>query len=141
MEILEQINENWITKQLDHDVARDFLTVEFKFVLTESPDSKGYIRFNERGMDHADILNFLYTQISMAGQNYEEYKPRGGGFVVIPRLEKMISKYGNDFDKRKPKQFKLRFYGESGSLGRFNRELLERTLSEGLSKRFSYEIQ
>ena len=105
---IPQVDEAWITRQLDDELYRDRLSDEFKFILVEGPANVGYVRFQERGLEHQDILSMFHRELATAGQNRALFSPRGGGITLIVGLEQMLKDFGRDFERRQPAQYTLR---------------------------------
>lgn len=118
-----QFDENWILGEIES--MRMIHDGRFKFVLVEK-DGIGYVGFDYGS--HRKAFKSIYFD----SQPEPDEIARGGGSVRI-----------KDFDNYAPAKdhYDLEFFGESENYGPFDRDLLDRTLSESLSNRFSYEIK
>lgn len=113
--MIPRVDESGVLEMLASSPSERVL----KFVLLADPLQNGYVRFGLYGVLHIGIWHAFQEQYG------KKWDHRGGGFVFV--------KSGEDRQT-------LKFYGSSGMLGPFDRELLRTTLSEGLSGRFGYVI-
>lgn len=127
---IPRVDEAWITDKIKNRFDRGKLRRDFKFILAEGPNGLGYVRFNYRGTDHKDILTTLYQDVDTAGQNRNAFVARGGGFAKVVNFGQLLDELVKDFEAGQPSQYTLRFYGDSRDLGRFDAQLLEKTLKE-----------
>lgn len=105
-------------------IFKDF-SYHAKFMLYER-EGRGYLRIQNKfcRYDHGDINAEFMREIRLAKIN--GFENRGGGEVLA---------------KRESEQVKLYFGSESTTFGRFDAELLRKTLEECLDKRIKHNLK
>ncbi len=101
---------------------------QFKFILCEGPENRGYIRFGTIDESHGSIDSRFNTEIVRARLDTKLFKSKGGGYAELKEFNPAAEER---------EHYEISFFDKSLGFGPFDRELLERTFAQSPHKRFS----